>query len=106
MGGVVVDHHHMGKGSKRIPVTLFRQPSEPFASDPYHTALGSSGEYTPGSIAVLQQVFVGMGELVRVIRDGPGSWAGVIATSTRAGEAWQEAARQVNRGAVGVSGGK
>ena len=81
----------------RNHIVFFRNAStDPGSSDAdearYESAAASLG-YTAHTQPVLAQEFVHEDDLVRTI-GMPEEWAGVVATSKRAGEAWVNALRR------------
>lgn len=81
----------------RHHIIFFRNASTDSGSsdadrDPYESAAASLG-YTAHTQPVLVQEFVDEDDLVRTI-GMPEEWAGVVATSKRAGEAWVNALRR------------
>ena len=75
-------------------VLLFRSPTSPPTSDPYHVLLTRHG-YAAEPIPVLTETFR-VDELGAIIEDGPGKWEGVVMMSRRGAEGWVRAAQGVS----------
>lgn len=88
---------------QRTTVILFRQPSTPISTDAYLKSFEAAC-FSPQCIGVLEQALVDIDSLTRVIDKGPDSWAGVIATSTRSGEAWVAGAKLSTKSQAGTIG--
>ena len=76
-----------------VPVILFKTPSHPFASDPYH--LLAQDAYEPKSIPVLKEIFL-FEQLKRVVEQGVGGYEGVVIMSRRGAEGWVKTMQLLN----------
>lgn len=92
--------------ARRSAVIVFKTPSDPVETDPYHVALRDGLDHLgPVFVQVLQEKFE-LDRLKEIVRAGPDEWAGVVITSKRGAEAWVRAARDVGKSESTCSAGR